>query len=1034
MNELLKDSELIFPHYMVLKASAGAGKTRALTSRYVQFLLSENIPFNDLQNIIAITFSNNATKEMKERILLWLKELYLQKERAISEFSGLIKFEDGKDFRKALSEKAGQIIERILNNYSDFQVRTIDSFMTSIFKSSAIESGYNPDFEILMDNRELLSYAFELFLKDIKEGTEKADIFKRIIDLILELKGSDSGYLWDPAVEIFKKWKDLYSIITADDRELIIEECLLEDKKNAEKKLAMIMNKIMDLLKGVDENFLNKNSGYSNFPEILNTGQFFLLKTANLPLKKRAPLYDEVKPLWTELQTLYKEYLWYYSLSYYIPYLKTFRDFLKELEKIKLKEEKLFIEDINKTLSEYLNSSIVPDIYFRLGERIYHFLIDEFQDTSPLQWKNLMPLIENALSVNGSLFIVGDTKQAIYEFRNADYRIMKRLEDDKEKVFPSATLIKAELKLNYRSGGEIVRFNEKLFKKTIVSLDGYRESAFLSGLTDYVQQPLPEREDKGYVEIKVIKKEEVNDHIISIIEELHIRGYSYSEIAILAPQNREVIAISEGLNKRGIPFISYSSLDVRQRKVTGEILALLGFLDSPIDDFSFSIFLQSDIYKRYLASKEGRDNIDFINSFLLRHSQDTHLYKLFEKEFPGLWEDHFKHLFRLAGYLPLYDLLSMALGIFRVFEIMPEEEATFLKLLELANLFEAKGFGNIKDFIEFMESTGSDERIWDLSLPEDKEAVTVMTIHKSKGLEFPATIVYITEPKRPNSSMIPIKFDNGISIVKLTDPLTANERLRDTREEFLRDKITSQLNLLYVAFTRAKDELYILVEEERKKEEKDKRAEKFNISTILSKETDNPRGTKLTKKEIEDRRQKERKEILLTLNLSHYPFSKEFPVEEREIHLYEKERGEFIHHILAFIDYYEEGLDEKISQIIEKLNRDAAIRFPKEEIKGAVIKTLQSLKEYFKKIPGRIIRNEKEFSDLRGFLFRMDRVVIDPQVVTVIDYKTGTQKPEDRQEDLEQVRHYKKILKEIYKDKEIKGLLYYIDKEEVIEV
>lgn len=1047
MSELLKDSELRFPHCMILKASAGAGKTWALTGRYVQFLLSERIQNNKPRNILAITFSNNAAKEMKERILNWLKKLYFKDKDAIDHFTKILdcSFSDKKP-EDILSEKAAKALEELLNNYSDFQVKTIDSFMTSVFKASATDFGYNPDFEILMNNQELLSYAFELFIKNLRDGSKNAKMFAKIIELVLEMKSEDSSYTWDPAEDILEKWKEIYRTITANAGELIINRNILKDKKKTEEALDKLIKEIIAFFESLDSKYLNQRlSIHKKLPEIHKNAQFINLltmKTDTLPLTKKTPktIYQGIKPVWEKFCSLLNEYAEQHAMTFYLPYLEAFHNFSKELEKVKVREEKLFIEDINKTLSAYIDSSIVPDIYFRLGEKICHFLIDEFQDTSPLQWKNLTPLIENALSASGSLFVVGDTKQAIYEFRNADYRIMKQLENEGEKIFPSAkeNFLKKELEVNYRSGEEIVRFNEKLFKETIASIDDYREAASLSGLTYYIQNPKPENKEKGYVEVKGLQRELINDYIVNLINDIKERGYNYKDIAILASENKHIVAISEYLNRKNIQFISYSSLDVRNRKVTSEFLALLAFLDSPTDDFSFAVFLKSDIYSRYLCLNGRKDIKEAIDSFLLRHRADNMLYKLFEKEFPKTWEKHFSLLFRLAGYLPLYDLINIILSTFKVFEGMPEEEATFLKLLELAGFFEARGFGNIRDFIEFMNSTGSDERLWDLSLPEEKDAVTLMTIHKAKGLEFPVAIVFITDRRRNSSSMVPVKSNNGISVMKITTDLTEkSEKLKTIKEEINRDRLTGELNLLYVAFTRAKDELYILFEDKEEKNNKkatgdNKKSNHVNLSRLLKEEAGKTRGSKSYPEKIEEG--KEKKEERLTKDISHSSFYKEFPEKERKINFYEKERGEFIHEVLASIEYCHEGIEDRVSQVIEKLNRNSHIKFDEQEIKKSVINTLRTMEIYFKEVPGRIVKNEREFSDQMGFLYRMDRVVIDPKAVTVIDYKTGHPEREEMEEHIKQVSHYKKILEEIYKDKEIKGLLYYIYRKEAIEV
>ncbi len=193
------------------------------------------------------------------------------------------------------------------------------------------------------------------------------------------------------------------------------------------------------------------------FDRIIESRNFKVLLTKGI---KRIPVnkpkdqslsqkYENILILWNRFVDVLKDYALYYALTFYLPYLEVYQSFKTLLNKIKQKECKIFIEDINKILSEYLNNSIVPDIYFRLGEKIHHFFIDEYQDTSPLQWNNLKFLIENALAESGSLFVVGDTKQAIYTFRGADYRIMKSLEE--MEIFPSAAKVVKTLDKNYRS-------------------------------------------------------------------------------------------------------------------------------------------------------------------------------------------------------------------------------------------------------------------------------------------------------------------------------------------------------------------------------------------------------------------------------------------------------------------------------------------------------------------------------------------------------------------------------------------------------
>ena len=310
-----------------------------------------------------------------------------------------------------------------------------------------------------------------------------------------------------------------------------------------------------------------------------------------------------------------------YARSYYDPYLKLFGAFSETVEEIKKRQGKVFIEDINKQLSAYLQAEIVPDIYCRLGETIFHFLIDEFQDTSPIQWQNLLPLIGNVLAQEGSLFVVGDTKQAIYGFRNADYTIMKGCES--KNPFPSAGHRALELETNYRSASRILEFNEEVFKKRAANHDEYREAAERSGLKDYIQETGKEQTTPGYVQVERVERDADDpperQRVQGLIEELGARGYAHRDIAILTAKNREVVDATTWLSERDTPFISYSSLDIRRRKVTGEIITLLRFLDSPPDDLAFATFLLGEMFDRNLQQEFGKITHEELHEFLFRN-------------------------------------------------------------------------------------------------------------------------------------------------------------------------------------------------------------------------------------------------------------------------------------------------------------------------------------------------------------------------------------------------------------------------------
>ena len=202
---------------------------------------------------------------------------------------------------------------------------------------------------------------------------------------------------------------------------------------------------------------------------------------------------------------LIRQFILRYVELYDKPYTDAYTMMQPTVEKLKKQYGQIFIDDVARSLAEHLTNESVPEIYFKIGETIYHYLIDEFQDTSEIQWKNLFPLIEESLSKRGSLFVVGDTKQSIYGFRDADWRIMKRLTE--ANPFPAAYHDVQSLDINYRSYEKIVSFTKEVFH-TIISGQGFEDEAAASGLSTYEQHATPEHTGKGYVEVDIVQEQD----------------------------------------------------------------------------------------------------------------------------------------------------------------------------------------------------------------------------------------------------------------------------------------------------------------------------------------------------------------------------------------------------------------------------------------------------------------------------------------------------------------------------------------------
>ena len=654
-----------------------------------------------------------------------------------------------------------------------------------------------------------------------------------------------------------------------------------------------------------------------------------------------------------------------------------------------------------------------------MGETIYHFLIDEFQDTSLIQWRNLFPLFENALSQGGSLFVVGDTKQAIYGFRNADYTIMR--ESERNNPFPSAGHYVKELTTNYRSLKKILDFNEKVFKELVAGNDKYKKAGTRGGLTDYVQYAR-DGKPEGYCEVVLKEKDDEAPPercvIQELVAELRSRGFRYGDIAILTRRNEDVVKTTLWLNEKNIDFISYSNLDIRRRKITGEMVALLNFLDSPMDDLSFFTFIHGEIFGALLHADHSEITPERLGEFLFGYRRNPPLYKSFQKEFPLLWEKYFAGLFKASGYFPIYDLVTEAYAVFRVFETLGDEEAALVKILEAVKEFEGAGYNSIRDFLDFAGDSDGGESEWNMDVPKVLDAVKVMTIHKAKGLGFPAVIVLLYEGRNRGFDYLIEEEEKGVRLLKInkktmvSDP--AFQRLYE--EEATKENVT-RLNSLYVGFTRAKEELYVIGVKGR--------SETFPFDLL-------PAGAfeatvKPERRNVAAERSSE------VFSVRHHSQQIEAEVRTDEmISVEEKTRGEFIHRVLSHVEYLQEDMESRLEDIIRRVAAATVPESAAEEVRKLLLRLFgrKEIATYFESHPGREVKREQEFSDEKGHLFRMDRVVIDPDRVTILDFKTGGEGWAGEKYRA-QMRKYMRIAKDVYPGRGVEGRLVYVDMGEI---
>jgi ATP-dependent helicase/nuclease subunit A len=1081
---LKPDAKPSSPEFVLLKASAGSGKTHALSRRFADFLLapgaSGEVP-RGLPNILAITFTRTAAREMKERILAWLKEGFSGEGRMAAQL-----LRDYGVSKAELARRAEVAVEKILAGYTDFQVETIDSFTAMIFRSLAVDMGYAPDFEIALEHSDLIEYAFARFLRRVKETTTEGSTFREILDDLILQRGERSRYAWDPTPGILERLNKLQSRLAAQPQSLVLDD-FGPARTEVIRKItatAAALKKEVDV-SGLE---LSARGHYAKriipaiedrrFADLLDCSfKTFPVKAGKAAKGGAAEAVERIQARWASLEDHVRDYARLYARDFFLPYLRAYQSLQSTLDAVKRRQGILFIEDVNQELSHTLDKGIVPDVYFRLGDRIYHYLVDEFQDTSPIQWRNLEPLIEESLGKGGSLFLVGDTKQAIYGFRDADYRIMRHLEAEPG-YFGSVGASVRELKTNYRSDQAILDLVKGLFLGLEDDAEGnspeYGRLAALSGLDDFDQSVLPGREGRGLVSYILLEKEAAaaageeeaetetgseedatpavaedspeRAELQSLVTGLRRRGWRASDIAVLTYKNADVVRVASWLNELEIPFIPFSSLDIRGRKIVGEILSFLRFLDAPPDDLAFAEVLLGGMFAALPTEEAGPlgPDADFLDiearrRFLHECSRDKDLplYTALRRRRPALWDRYFEPFFKSVGYLPLYDLVTRIYRVFDVFRLFPREEAALTKLLEAIKGFEGEGRNDLREFLLFTGKEEDADANWTIDVPREIDAVRIMSIHKAKGADFPVVICLLYGEK-PHAEDFHLFTDGeGVHVYKINRMLAAADPdLARTYDERRDREWVDKLNALYVALTRAKHELHIIGLR--------KRSDKFPfdlLERVFDRKEQTPaslagavryeftRGAAVVPEGARDGIEAPGRPV------EHRGGPFEPPASTREtLNLARIKRGEWVHRLLAEIEFVREGWTAEVAAALSRLRPSGPEAPVAREAAETLVRVLENSPgaAWFEPRPGRRVFREFDVCDASGNVNRMDRVVVDPDAVLVVDYKTGTEKDPARRsrfedEDRAQVARYVALMKEIYPGRPAGGVLAYLD-------
>ena len=1038
----------------IYRSSAGSGKTYTLVRNYIRIaLIGNGKEFNPryFRHILAITFTNKAASEMKERVLSFIADLSKGVGKDVqNSFFSHIK-EDTSFSDEEIIKRSKNILSAILHNYADLSISTIDKFVFKIVRTFAHDLQMAQAFEVEMDQNQLIQPTVSFLISRIGANEELSEA---LVDYALSNADEGKSYNIERSLESFsmhlfseKSEKFIKSLSNVS-----ISDCL-EVRNTLFKEMTVFENRLLEkrsefLLFCKKNNLVAADFTRSFFYNYFDNLKKPSSKTIfpNNTLRKNvennhwcSKSQDEDKKaiiesnsaylinLYTQLQEFiakeYKDYVFNKLLSKNIYSIAVLNELSKELDQFKEENNVKHISEFNNAIAEIIRKEPAPFIYERLGERYHHFLIDEFQDTSVMQWHNLLPLVHNSLSEGYQNLIVGDAKQSIYRWRGGEVEQFVQLPNDilHSELLPNPNELKKSLLINsenkalsdnWRSCKEIVKFNNSFFTKlkTIISPE-------LSKIyTSNEQNPMGK--EGGYIHIDLTPKSkefkaEVMGKIILQIKELLSLGYSLKDMAILCRQKNETYAAASSLNTEGINVLSDEALLLNASKEVQFVLSVLAFLHHPVDKVA-QTFILTYLHQRennkeqslhYLLDSIGKGELSSFYTYL------ESLGISFNPQ--SLWE------------LPIYDLVERLIKVFR----LSSRDIYLQYFLDAVHKFSIKNSNDVSAFLEWWEKNNEKEAI---VVPENTEAVKVMTVHKSKGLEFP--IVFIPFNWKVGKSAKELWVDARGKIKKMKVALLDNNKdleksdYAEFHETENHKSRMDDLNVLYVAMTRPKEQLYIYTESFGN-------SDKFNsLSQLIAYYFNESQANfpvrigQLTPKKS----QEEETEKAYRLNYTSLSnWRKVIQLKNNSNQLWDvkldrQQWGSLLHDALSKIQY----IDDK-DKVLNDLERNGLLTAElKSKLKIRLDDLLndEEIKPFFSKEWE--VKTEQEILLNSGDTYIPDRLLIKADEVKVIDYKTGSSS--NMESHKSQVDNYSNLLKMMGFKKVSKFIIYTENADKVV--
>ncbi|AHJ98086.1 UvrD-helicase domain-containing protein [Hymenobacter swuensis] len=894
--------------FRIYSSSAGSGKTYQLTKEYLKLALAtEDAGY--FKSILAITFTNDAAGEMKERILGALRRfarlptgatdgLLTEIADELAAEGPLAHLATPEERQRVLRERATATFRLALYHYADFAVSTIDSFVQRIVTAFTRELGLPATFEVELDSATVLQNAVALLLDRVNRDPNAALLSRTISDFALNK--AEEGRSWNNLPDELVQFGQFLLSEPVHEAVEQLQQLSMQDYRRLHETLRLRKKEIEDLVRqpaavaletlaahGLEAEHLagGGNGVYGHFSnwarwlEVPAAGASFPTSTALKPVEsgdwssaksKKGPLRDAVDaaaPLLTQafeqLQTLraalLPDYLLVTGMLPYVFQVSLLSELSKSVDQLSRDRGVVLIAEFNRRIAQIVLREPVPFLYERLGDRYRHLLIDEFQDTSVLQWNNLLPLVENALGDGQLSLAVGDAKQAIYRWRGGEMEqilrlyqrqtshLYNRLADPELRELLAGRYITLDqaleprnLNINYRSGQGIIDFNNQFFSQvshahaTLPLVQGIYDADFVqqaptstnssaaahvellftaddapacrydAARGTYTPETLP-----NYLPGQTLDYDESTLYLtLQLVEQAVADGFRLQDIAVLCRRRDQSRRTAKFLKERGYDIISADSLSLEFAEVVNLLVALFQVLNQPADTLARAeALLLVDRVVRGLAPTPDR----------ARRWAELANQPSAEPFFDELRALGYDVQERETGNLGLYELTERLIGLFGLLDRVAEREYLF-RFLDLTLEYSLRFGNNLNNFLTYWDQKKS---ALSINAPAGRDAIVITTVHKAKGLAYGVVIVPFADwslrphlgtllwGRLPEPTDRPVAEMPGIAVLPQRESLLYTPLAQQYTEE-LEKTFLEGLNMLYVAFTRPRHRLYAI--------------------------------------------------------------------------------------------------------------------------------------------------------------------------------------------------------------------------------